>query len=419
MESSFAANHLSIPMASQGLFLFFEGLAATVIDSQVLILARELKDNGLSDLEIWSFACSPRKYADSLARLMYARHLSRCTVKVFRGIPPSLPFSPLFNFFIVSFHLIKNRKTVEVIHARTDYSAAVCGLLKFFKSFQLIWDCRGDAEAEFRTFYQSRNIVERFYGWVQILQRRWLRHMAAAFCDRAIFVSAELKKAKGYGIKKKVFKIIPSTASEKIFYYDEQLRRKTREKLGYSEKNTLFLFSGSLSSYQCFSESIDLFTHSYVKDPDCRLLILTPESSKAKERLAALPQETFFLGCATYEEMNAYLNASDFGFLMRREDPLNRVAAPTKYAEYCLTGLPVIMTKSIPHYYDLAKKHKNLCEIIEGEIHYIQVNRKEISETYRNIVSLQSVWDKYVNIYSPKSAENGSTLERSENKEIR
>ena len=46
--------------------------------------------------------------------------------------------------------------------------------------------------------------------------------------------------------------------------------------------------------------------------------------------------------------MNDYLNAADFGFLLRDDTPVNRVAFPTKFAEYALAGLRVILKDSPP-----------------------------------------------------------------------
>jgi len=41
-----------------------------------------------------------------------------------------------------------------------------------------------------------------------------------------------------------------------------------------------------------------------------------------------------------------FLQAADMGILLRKKDPLNEVAAPTKFAEYMMTGLPTLISKN-------------------------------------------------------------------------
>jgi hypothetical protein len=46
-------------------------------------------------------------------------------------------------------------------------------------------------------------------------------------------------------------------------------------------------------------------------------------------------------------EINDFLSAADFGFILRERNKISRVAFPTKFAEYCLTGLPVIIGDAV------------------------------------------------------------------------
>ena len=68
---------------------------------------------------------------------------------------------------------------------------------------------------------------------------------------------------------------------------------------------------------------------------------------------------------AAYHEVNSYLNAADAGFLLREQNPLNEVASPTKFAEYCLTGLPVIMQNTVKDAFEMARSLGNLIELTD------------------------------------------------------
>ena len=45
--------------------------------------------------------------------------------------------------------------------------------------------------------------------------------------------------------------------------------------------------------------------------------------------------------------MPRHLRAADLGILLRAPDPLNEVACPTKFAEFMMSGLPVLISAGI------------------------------------------------------------------------
>lgn len=50
---------------------------------------------------------------------------------------------------------------------------------------------------------------------------------------------------------------------------------------------------------------------------------------------------------ARHDEVPLYLQEAHAGLLLRREDPVNQVASPTKFGEYLAAGLPVLLTEGI------------------------------------------------------------------------
>jgi hypothetical protein len=389
-------------MASKrkGLYVLFEGLWDTVIDSQVLLHAREMKEHSIVDFEIWSFACFDDLYEKSLARMGEAEDLSRCLIRVFRCVRPAMPFSCIRNAFLLYKNIRKFKPEFDLIHARTDYSAAVCSYLKFFTKFDLIWDCRGDAKAEFLGKHASFRVRQNPLKWYQLWNFKWRVFLAAKACQGAIFVSNPLKKMMEKVLNKKPFQIIPSAATEKLFYFEKALRRKTRERLGYRDGEKVIVYCGSLAVYQCYSETVEMFTKLYGHDRKYKLLILTPQKEEAQKYLQKLPQQSYKVFSAKITEVNAYLNAADYAVLLRKHDHINAVASPTKFAEYCLVGLPIIMTNSVSDSYALAKKVGNLCEYRNGDISFtLNLDRKKVMRDYRQLVSRSAVIDSFRRIY--------------------
>ena len=174
------------------LFVVFEGLADTVIDAQVLAHARELSDAGVGDFEIWVVAWNDAMYQRSLARRAEAQELAGAPVSVLRGVRPARPGSAQRNGTALAAHARAAGRLFTHVHARTDYAVAPSAFLARDQGAILLWDCRGDAEAEvdYRQDLQGP----------RALLKPWLRHVcrtrlasAAQACDRALFVSTVLR----------------------------------------------------------------------------------------------------------------------------------------------------------------------------------------------------------------------------------
>ncbi len=386
----------------KGLFILFEGLAETVIDSQVFIHALEMKRNGIVDFEIWSFAGQTDLYRKSQARLESVQQLSQCRVRLFRGVRPLVPFSIFWNALLLLIHVVRFRPQFELLHARNEYSACVARYLKLFRRFCLICDYRGASVPEFTLRYQPDSLLEKWAGRVQEW-RLWRRvTLSAHTCDHAIFVTQALKEYVGADFQNKPFAIIPCSASTEKFYYDPELRRATRTQCGYLPAHKVLIYSGSLTFYQCFEESVALFAKLYGRDANFRLLILTPQVADAKAKLASLPPEVVQISHAPFEQVNAFLNAADYAIMLREDNMINRVASPTKFAEYALTGLPIIMSGSVVDSCQMAKEVGNLCEYNAGDVHLIEAaDRRHISAAYQQRLSRAAILARYQAVYSP------------------
>jgi hypothetical protein len=112
------------------LLVLFEGLPPTVIGSTVLNHARELAEARVATFEIWAFCSGEASYRASQARAAEAEVAAGCPVAVFRGVRPAMPGSVSINQIFFMARTAKCRARFDVVHARTDYAAAVCGPAK-------------------------------------------------------------------------------------------------------------------------------------------------------------------------------------------------------------------------------------------------------------------------------------------------
>jgi glycosyltransferase involved in cell wall biosynthesis len=384
------------------LFVLFEGLADTVIDAQVLNHARDLARAGLADFEIWAVCWNEDLYARSLERQRSAAERTGGEVAVLRGVRPALPSSVSDNSATLLAYASQRGRKFTHVHARADYSVLPCVALAESMNATLIWDCRGDAVAEidYRTDIAGiRSLLKPALRF--LTKQRFTR--AARACDRALFVSSPLHELAQPYLGSKPYSIVPSCASESDFFFSPQLREATRAKLGYQPNETLYVYSGGVQAYQRFEDMIAAFAALARSQENARLLIATPQVEAARKiAQALLPAGAWQALSVPISGVNALLNAADAGFLLRHDTPTNYVASPTKFAEYCLAGLPVILTNAIKDSFALAKRHGNLVAFDEAGLAVGAlpvIDRCKMAQGYRSVLGKAAHLDTYRQIY--------------------
>lgn len=389
-------------MSRRGIILLFEGLADTVVDAQVLVHARDMRRHGIAELEVWAVACSDRVHARSLERLESARELAAGPVRILRGVAPTLPGSARANARRLAAPL-DEAQPIELVHARTDYAAEVALQLRRGAAFEVVWDCRGDVAAEVRRRHPGASPFRAaLRSWQLAAARR--RVAAARRSDRAIFVTRALReRLVGHELDDRS-EIIPGGADSELFFFSAELRERVRSENGWPADAKVLVYSGGLAAYQCWEETVELFRSLRQADPRLRLLVLTPDPDAALPALAGLPEASFELHAVGLEEVNAWLNGADAALLLRRPDPLNDVAFPTKFAEYGMAGLPVLMTDAVPEAWALAKEIGNLCPVRDGAASLPgEASRERVAAAYRERLSREALRDAYRRIYTSAS----------------
>ena len=100
------------------------------------------------------------------------------------------------------------------------------------------------------------------------------------------------------------------------------------------------------------------------------------------------------------DKVNEFLNASDYAIMIRKDDLTNNTASPTKFAEYCLTGLQVITNSSVKDFY---KFKYQVCNIIDlNYFNFAKTNNKNrlrISSFYKKNISRECFLKDYKRLY--------------------
>lgn len=387
------------------LFLMHEGIESTIFQSQVAVHALEMKRFGYN-IEIWTFETTLRSLGRSRRNLELASQLCNCRVRLLRGVYVFLPLSDLLNALILLFHIKRSGLHLDLVHARTDYSAAVYSWIRNLVGAPMIWDCRGDSYREVEYSLSKRKRVPGFVKAGILAAAKRDEAKAGSCCVAANFVSSGLLARKARSLHGQPAFTIPCPVSGVYFHFDEGLRKDYRTRLGYRRDDLVLIYSGGISTYQGFDAYVDLVARiSKAGGSNVRLLVVTPDVRQAQTYISGqLPDHVYKLCSATYAEMNGYLNAADYGALLRARNEINDVASPTKFGEYCLAGLPVVLDGNVQQALEVSKaigNYTSYTRLMDGErlVPWDAKKRADISLLARRFFAREVLNEEYDRMY--------------------
>lgn len=109
----------------------------------------------------------------------------------------------------------------------------------------------------------------------------------------------------------------------------------------------VFIYAGSLAKYQCIDGMLDAFEQAATVIPDAKLLFYTGETEKAQRLVAERDLQNVTVDHADPEDLARVLARAKYGFVIRDDNPVNRVATPTKLSSYIANGVIPIYSKSL------------------------------------------------------------------------
>jgi glycosyltransferase involved in cell wall biosynthesis len=373
------------------IYLLGDGLQATVIRSQVITILRRMAERGLVfDLFIWQ-ARPPRSERPAVERRlaevrrllpgrvrlwkwMNVQFLVRQTQSLdaptepppaFRETKPSERLRGRLRWIALRARAVAlqcgilaclarsllRRETI-VVHARSGSLDVALGLKRCYAGFRVLADFRGDRPAEY--LYNAAllgisahdRLIRLEHARLREQDRRALREADSVQC-----VSNALRRRleQEHGIGPGRIRVVPGLADDETFFFDPEAREKVRGELGVEERR-LFIYSGSMLAWQAPRVLLQVWRDLSRSVPAVALLLLTPEEERARRLVGEMgfPQAVEpLVRSARYEEVRQYLSAADVGLLLREPHPLNEVASPTKFAEYVLCGLSVIVSRGV------------------------------------------------------------------------
>lgn len=234
-------------------------------------------------------------------------------------------------------------KFKNVNSPRTALKKARHIYVRSYKDFILVYLLRFVFFAKCKIIYDFRALVcyESYYknkSKFRFVILRQLERFAYKMADHICAVSHSLKRQliKEFGLRN--ISINPCCVNE-VF---------KREKL--IENHVQFVYLGGMSSWQCFNDVLKLYEQIEEKNAfTSTLTVITQDLTKAGQLI-----ETFRPGGRNIilislppEQVFTELKKYDFGFLLREENIINKVASPIKLLEYVACGVIPVISNNI------------------------------------------------------------------------
>lgn len=237
---------------------------------------------------------------------------------------------------------VLRQNSIDIVHGEALYSTRIAVMLKERNpSLKVFFDCHGISPEEEAMGGATAARIEA----VNELEMNILFRT-----DLNIFVSKAMQQhfRKKHGYAGENYRILPCCVAESRFADGNKAAIRPES----IPRDALVLaYAGTLAVWQCGEEMLRLFSRLSQKEKTLHLLLLLPEKEHAAAlqwiRKYGIPSEGVTIREASHEEVPAYLKTAHAGLLLRRKDPVNQVASPTKFGEYLAAGLPVVLTEGI------------------------------------------------------------------------
>lgn len=211
-------------------------------------------------------------------------------------------------------------------------------------------DGRGAVAAERREYLETKEPQRSRFAT--------LERDAVVQSDCQIAVTDALRRywADEYGHTADRSVVIPCTLAGNWLEPLAQDDRQQRDCLGYAPNDVVIVYAGSTAGWQSLATACE-FVHTVLDArADVRFLFLSAPSAALASLQHDFPDRVQRM-LVPPEDVRRILAACDYGLLLREPSVTNRVASPTKLAEYLAAGLPVILSDGIGEYSAFIRDH--------------------------------------------------------------
>lgn len=256
------------------------------------------------------------------------------------------------------------------------------------------------------TYYEAIILIlkrKKFVWWVQ-----GIRPEESYAVHKSRLRKKVLEIAEYIAIRKTIFPIFVSEAMRQHYvskyhvnfdkYYvmpccNDSIKQASFHEQGKYESN-VFCYAGSLDTWQCVEETLMI----YKKIEDCyrtaKLLLLVRDRKYAISLVEKYGIKNYEIDFVPTSQLPEKLKKVKFGFIIRKDLELNRVATPTKLMTYMGNGIIPIVSECLEGLLECIGNSKFVVKLsddlnIDPIIRFIEkpIDEKEIEKDYMEVYS--------------------------------
>ena len=172
--------------------------------------------------------------------------------------------------------------------------------------------------------------------------------------------------------------------------FNEVYDRAVFDSKDYSKK--IFTYVGSLDLWQCFDKTADIYKSIEERLTGSFFKVLTFDVENGERILKEKGVKHYEVKRVPKEEVRNELLSANYGFIIREDCIVNRVATPTKFSSYLSSGVIPIFSKCLTDFtqvssgmkYSMPLEEKidisNLLDFVNQEI-----DKEELADEYKKL----------------------------------
>ena len=247
------------------------------------------------------------------------------------------------------------KKHIDGLICENLWCAYIGAMVSKELGIKSVFDYHGIVPEE--SVYDNRcKIGDKDYNYLKSIEKYAINNSTNIICVSNRFKNYIIDT---FGVDKDKISVVPCCVNDIPDTINFEKRKEIRASLGI-ERRKVIIYAGSIVKYQCVDEMIEIFSNLIKVDNSFYFLFLSAynnyESLKGKFAQYHIDESFYTMRSVKQDEVFNYLCASDFGFLIRDNNLLNKVSSPTKLAEYLMAGLPIVATNSVGDINDISSK---------------------------------------------------------------
>lgn len=132
-----------------------------------------------------------------------------------------------------------------------------------------------------------------------------------------------------------------------------------------TNKVPLVIYAGGIAKWQNIPLMLDVVKN----NTQVRYCFLTGDLEGMKKMAASVGLESLDIKSVSTSKVFEYYKDADYGFILRDEHLLNRVACPTKIVEYMSTGVvPIVLSEEIGDLKSMGYRYVTYASFISGQL---------------------------------------------------